>query len=126
MAVQITNALAAIAVRDLAESARWYTLLFGVEPTAQPMDGLQEWQFPDGGWLQVYENAEHAGHGAVTLVVTDISACRTNLANLGYSEVRSVDSPSASLAILLDPDGNQVVFAQSNDPITNPSVHGAA
>ncbi len=124
MSVPITNALAAIAVRDIAESSRWYSQLFDVGPTAQPMDGLQEWKFPGGGWLQLYERADQAGHGAVTLVVTDIKACRANLESLGYTGITSTDSPSASIAVLLDPDGNQVVFAQSNDPATNPSVHG--
>lgn len=126
MAVPITNALAAIPVRHILRSSRWYAELLGVAPTAQPMDGLQEWQFPGGGWLQLYEKAEHAGHGAVTLVVADIAACRANLAGLGFAGVTSMDSPMASIAILLDPDGNQVVFAQSNNPEANPSVYTPA
>lgn len=125
MTIPIHNALAALAVRDLAVSSSWYTRLLGRDATAQPMAGLQEWQFPDGGWIQLYEKAEHAGHAAVTLVVADIKACRDWLAEAGYGDITSMDSDTASIAILLDPDGNQVVFAQSNNPTTNPSVNTA-
>lgn len=122
MTMPIANALCGIAVSDIAASASWYAGLLGRDATARPMDGLQEWQFPGGGWIQLYEKAEHAGHCAVTLVVADIAACRDWLAKAGQDDVQSSDSAATSITILKDPDGNQVVFAQSNDIALNPSV----
>ena len=125
MTVRISNALAAIAVRDIAASTKWYAQLLGRDATATPMDGLQEWRFPEGGWVQLYEKADHAGHAAVTLVVADISACRDWLTAAGYAGLRSMDSETASITIVPDPDGNQVVFAQSMNTATNPSTKPA-
>ena len=122
MTVPVTNALAALAVSDIAISADWYARLLGRPATAEPMTTLQEWQFPQGGWMQLYVNAAIAGRSAVTLTVADIAACRNWLAAENYPNVQSIDSATASVAIVLDPDGNQVVFAQSNNPVTNPSV----
>ncbi len=122
MTFPVHNALAALAVRDIAVSSAWYARLLGREPTAEPMTGLQEWDFPAGGWVQLYQSSDRAGRGSVTLVVPDIEACRAWLAAEGYADVRTMDSKTASIAIVIDPDGNQVVFAQSNNPVTNPSV----
>lgn len=122
MTVPIANALAGIAVRDIDASARWYARLLSRDATARPMNGLQEWQFPGGGWIQLYEKAEHAGHCAVTLVVADIGACRDWLAKAGHDDAQSMDSAVTSITILKDPDGNQLVFAQSNNVAINPSV----
>ena len=40
----VRAALAAIPVRDMAESEIWYSSLLGREPDSRPMDGLVEWR----------------------------------------------------------------------------------
>ncbi|HEY1651205.1 MAG TPA: hypothetical protein VGG09_04905 [Acidimicrobiales bacterium] len=47
----ITNALASVAVSDLAASSRWYETLLG--PGSHPMAEVVEWQLERGGGLQV-------------------------------------------------------------------------
>lgn len=79
------------------------------------MPGLLEWEFPGGGWLQVYEKSERAGTGSVTIVEDDIE---TRIASLQTAHIR-IDreqvSETTSIAIVHDPDGNRVVFAMPRD-----------
>jgi len=123
--MDIRNALASIAVSDIKASRDWYGRLLGAEPAAAPMPGLHEWQFKQGGWLQLYEKAEHAGHCAVTLVVDDIEALRAQLRQDGYRGTKDTDGEVTRICILADPDGNQVVFAESLDAERNPSAVAA-
>jgi len=39
----LKNALAFAAVRDIDDGIRWYKMLIGSEPDAEPMAGLAEW-----------------------------------------------------------------------------------
>lgn len=120
--MKVTNVLAAIAVRDLASASEWYSALFARPHDAAPMDGLVEWSFPGGGWLQVFVDAERAGTSSITLVVDDIEAARTSLAAAGHESEWTFDGPVTSGTVIRDPDGNRVVFARSADPATNPSA----
>lgn len=118
----VTNVLAAIAVREHAPAVAWYAALFGRPHDAAPMEGLAEWSFPTGGWLQVFADAERAGTSSITLVVDDIEAARRSLAAAGHESEWTFDGPTTSGTVVRDPDGNRVVFARSNDPIANPSA----
>ena len=108
----LKNALAFIAVRDIEASARWYRMLLGREPDTQPMKGLAEWQFEAGGWLQVNENKQLAGRSSVTLVETDLDDRINKLKKAGIEPKSVMRGEQVSVAIITDPDGNQVVFAQ--------------
>lgn len=120
--MKVTNVLAAIAVREHAPAVAWYAALFGRPHDAAPMDGLAEWSFPDGGWLQVFVDAERAGTSSITLVTDDIEATRRSLAASGHESEWTFDGPVTSGAVVRDPDGNRVVFAHSTDPTINPSA----
>ena len=76
------------------------------------MEGLCQWRFDGGGGLQLYEKAEHAGHGSVTLMVDDIDALRLRLAEAGQGPTKDMDSDVTTISILEDPDGNQLVFSK--------------
>jgi len=108
----LKNALAFIAVRDIEASARWYRMLLGREADTQPMKGLAEWQFEAGGWLQVNENKQLAGRSSVTLVETDLDDRINKLKKAGIEPKSVMRGGQVSVAIITDPDGNQVVFAQ--------------
>jgi catechol 2,3-dioxygenase-like lactoylglutathione lyase family enzyme len=69
----ITNALAGIAVEDIADAIDFYERLFGRKPDARPMADIAEWKTPGGGWIQVFADADRAGASALTLVVDDIA-----------------------------------------------------
>lgn len=120
--MQIANVLAAVAVRDLEAAESWYAALFGRGRDAAPMDGLVEWRFPAGGWVQVFADADRAGHTSISLVTDDIEAVRAALHKAGHAIEWSFDGPVTSGAVIRDPDGNRVVFAQSMNVEINPSA----
>ena len=110
-----TNALAGIAVKDLGAAISWYEQLFDRPPDARPMSEVAEWEFEQGGWIQVFEDPDRAGRSSVTLVersledrVADLQAKAIGIQSVG-------DSESVRTAIVTDPDGNQLVFAESVD-----------
>ncbi len=110
-----TNALAGIAVKDLADAVPWYERLLDRAPDAQPMPEVAEWSFANGGWIQVFEDAERAGRSSVTLVERSLDERVSDLESKAI-EIRSTsDTESVRTAIVADPDGNQLVFAQAVD-----------
>jgi hypothetical protein len=111
----LKNVLAYSAVRDIDEAIRWYKMLIGREPDAQPMNGLAEWHFEAGGWLQVNENKLLAGRSSVTMVETDIEDRIKQLKKAGIEPKSVMRGDQVSVAIISDPDGNQIVFAQGKD-----------
>jgi hypothetical protein len=111
----LKNALAFAAVRDIDEAVRFYRMLLGREPDAQPMEGLAEWKFEGGGWLQVNENRQLAGRSSVTLVETNMDERVSMLTRAGIKPRSSVQGETVSVVIIADPDGNQIVFAQGKD-----------
>ena len=70
--MSIDNAIASMAVKDLKTAITWYEQLLGKPPDSLPMPEVAEWKFPRGGWLQVYQLPERAGHGSCTLAVSSI------------------------------------------------------
>jgi predicted enzyme related to lactoylglutathione lyase len=110
----IRNVLAFVAVREIEAAIRWYMMLLGREPDTQPMKGLAEWQFEAGGWLQVHENKQLAGRSSVTFVETDVDDRIKQLQRAGIEPKSVVRGEQVSVAIITDPDGNQIVFAHGN------------
>lgn len=72
-----------------------------------------EWLFPSGG-LQLVDDAQHAGAGAITLGVDDVDGELVHVAgrDLDVPQAQTVPSGQFRLAMLQDPDGNTVVLAQ--------------
>jgi predicted enzyme related to lactoylglutathione lyase len=84
----IDNALASVAVKDLKAAVTWYAQLFGRPADSTPMPEVAEWRFKRGGWLQVYQLPERAGHGSFTLAVTDIEEVVTHVQKLGMDATK--------------------------------------
>ena len=110
--MSVKNALAGVAVSHLTSSIDWYTSLFGRGPDTLPMKELAEWKFETGGWVQVFEDEKRAGSSSVTLVETDVKSRIKDLEANSIEIVSKTDSDVIKLAIIKDPDGNQIVFAQ--------------
>ncbi|HKY95540.1 MAG TPA: VOC family protein [Kiloniellales bacterium] len=108
----VTNALAGVAVRRLPQAVAWYRRLLDRKPDTQPMEGLAEWAFPDGGWIQLFEDAGRAGRSSVTLMESDLDARLADLDRKGIAVESCSSSEQVRVAIVRDPDGNLVVFAQ--------------
>jgi hypothetical protein len=75
------------------------------------MKGLAEWHHGDLAGFQLFENARHAGHGTLTLVVDDIEGEHRRLLE---AELKpgDVEPGKFKLIRLNDPDGNLVVLTQ--------------
>ena len=119
--MSIVNVLAGIPVRDIRNAIAWYGTLLGRAPDSQPMPNLAEWRFEDGGWLQVFLDAERSGRGSVTFADDDLVARHDALVRRGSaSPVQEADK--TRLIVTADPDGNRLVFATSKDAKANPST----
>jgi len=110
----ITNALASLAVRDLAASARWYEKLLG--RGSHPMSEVMEWQLQRGGGLQIYELPERAGHGSCTLIVSDIDEIAGQLRSTELAaDAQPARNDRVDTIMIRDPDGNSIAFAMPKD-----------
>jgi catechol 2,3-dioxygenase-like lactoylglutathione lyase family enzyme len=116
----VKNALAGIAVRDFAKAIEWYGKLLGRKPDSRPMPDLAEWKFSTGGWIQLFQDANRAGRSSVTLVETDFDRRLSDLKDGNYHPGSVTRSETVNVAIIHDPDGNQIVFAQGGDQKNRP------
>src|SRR5262245_27266900 len=106
----IDNALASLAVRDLAAAAEWYEQLLG--RGNQPMPEVIEWQFERRGGLQVYQLPERAGHGSCTLIVDDIDDLASRLRDTGVApDAEPARNDRVDTVMIRDPDGNSIAFS---------------
>ena len=109
--MSIVNALAGNAVKDIDAAVVWYEQILG--PASRPMDEVAEWQLPNGGCLQVFEDGIRAGLSSVTLVVEDLDREIAGLESKGIRIDEKSRSDLVDVAIVQDHDGNQVVFAHA-------------
>ena len=109
----ITNALASVAVKDLSSAVQWYQRLFGRQPDSRQEPDVAGWKFEQGGWLQVYTNAERAGYGSLTLAVTSLDEQIADLEERGIDPGRQMISANVRVVMIKDEDGNSIAFAES-------------
>jgi predicted enzyme related to lactoylglutathione lyase len=77
------------------------------------MPEVAEWQFPEGGWIQVFRDPGRAGSSSVTLAVKNLDDELLALESLGIKAAKKTHTEVVDTAIVADPDGNQIVFAQA-------------
>lgn len=113
----INNALASVAVKDIKAAVQWYEKVFGRPVDSTPMPKLAEWNFPSGGWLQVYVLPERAGSCSCALTVANIDTEAARLEKLGVATGAQMGE-QVKVFMVKDPDGNSIAFAQSQDETT--------
>ncbi len=113
--MSIDNALASVAVKDLKTAVGWYEQLLGRPADSTPMPEVAEWKFARGGWLQVYQLPERAGHGSFTLAVSDIEEVVAHVQELGIDTGERSSGDKVKTLMITDPDGNHIAFAQAID-----------
>lgn len=113
--MSIDNAIASLAVRNLASAVKWYEALLGRTADSTPMPELAEWKFPRGGWLQIYQLPERAGSGSCTLSVSNIEEVVTLAEKLGIDTSQRSSGAQVKTLMIVDPDGNHVAFAEASD-----------
>jgi predicted enzyme related to lactoylglutathione lyase len=114
-ASMITNSLAGIAVGNLDAAISWYERLLGRAADSRPMPEVAEWSFAKGGWIQLFADGERRGSSSVTLVVDDMDAQLRSLKEKKIPIGPTTAGEKVKTAIVTDPDGNQIVFAQGFD-----------
>ncbi|MCF3595657.1 VOC family protein [Rhodobacteraceae bacterium LMO-12] len=97
---------------DIRSSSDWYQELFGRRNDVDPMDGLKEWHHGQDAGFQLVSNPDEAGHGSMTLIVSDLAAEHERLVRAGLKVGQIVVGDFALFAQLSDPDGNTVVLAE--------------
>jgi catechol 2,3-dioxygenase-like lactoylglutathione lyase family enzyme len=108
-----THLFAGCAVADLAAARAFYERLFGREPDLVPNATEACWQLGEDTWVYVVVDAERAGGGISTILVDDLDAVVTDWATRGIAPVEiRAEGPDARKARVLDPDGNELGFAQ--------------
>lgn len=114
--MSIKNALASVAVKDLTAVVEWYERLLGRPADSRPMSELAEWKFERGGWLQLYQNADRAGSGSLTLSVNDLDEQVSHLRKCGLDAGQQIISEKAKIVMIKDPDGNSIALVEALDP----------
>ena len=112
--MSMTHLFAGIPVSDLGVALAWYDRLLGRPPTMRPHDKEAVWQLTDTALIYVVEDPARAGRSLVTVIVDDLDHWIAELEQRGVS-VGSVQrmGSGARKAVVADPDGNEVGFAQT-------------
>lgn len=106
------NALAGVAVSDIAAAIVWYEALIGRPPDIRPLDHVAGWQFPGGGWIEVFVEKERAGMSTVIFAVLSVEKQLEELAEKGIPVTKVTPSEDiGEVSMIQDPDGNRIVFA---------------
>ena len=109
--MEIQFIYAAMRVRDVTDAAKFYAKVLGREPDDRPMDTLVQWRYTNAG-IQLFADAENAGHGTMTLVVPDMDAVNTQLAAQGIDTGPIQRGDFGRIARFNDADGNDIVLAE--------------
>jgi catechol 2,3-dioxygenase-like lactoylglutathione lyase family enzyme len=105
---------AGIYVRDFHEAEAWYTRLFGSEPSFHPHDTEAVWELAENRWAYINENAEHAGHSALTMFVDDLDARIAAISGRGIEPADDETyAQGARKVTYRDADGNEIGFGAS-------------
>jgi predicted enzyme related to lactoylglutathione lyase len=109
----VTHLFASVPVRDREAAVNWYTQLVGHPPDLWPNDEEAAWRLTDTGWLYVIVDAERAGTALHTLLVDDLDAFITGLAERGI-EAEPVELLDGAVrrTLVTDPDGNRVKIGE--------------
>ncbi len=110
--MNFNNALAGIAVKNIDAAIVWYEQLIGRPPDVRPLEVAVAWQFREGGWIQVFADQKRAGMSTVIFAVASLEDQLIALEEKGIPVMNVTPSADiGEIAIISDPDGNQLVFA---------------
>jgi glyoxylase I family protein len=107
----VSAVLAALPSSDMARSEAFYEALIGRPVDERPMPVLAQWRWGEIV-LQIVDDADRAGGGLVTVVVSDMAVAVAGLRSRGLSMNASEGTVVAQVASLEDPDGNQITLVE--------------
>lgn len=111
-ALRVTSVHAAMPSSDMSRSESFYEALTGRPADSRPMPVLTQWEWGQIV-LQVVDDAERAGGGLATVIVPDMAEALAGLRARGLEVEASEGSVVAEVAVLADPDGNQVTLIEA-------------
>ena len=112
--MQSDRVCAVLCVRDISSVRTFYEALFGRPPDANPMDSLMEWYPNEGGGVQIFQEDERAGRGYATISVPNLDDLVIELQERSIPiDPYGMTFDPFRLARVVDPDGNQITFAQA-------------
>jgi catechol 2,3-dioxygenase-like lactoylglutathione lyase family enzyme len=101
---------AGLRVHDFAVARGWYERLLG-EPSFFPHPTEAVWTLADERAVYIVEDADHTGHGVVTILVDDLDAVVAEIGGRGLQpDERLTYSNGVRKALYRDPDGNEIGF----------------
>jgi predicted enzyme related to lactoylglutathione lyase len=107
--VDITYVFACLAIRDRDRSLKWYGRLLGRPPTFIPNDVEAVWHMASTASLHILVDAERAGQSITTLVVQDLDASLSGIAERGIAVGPiEVIAGAGRKSLITDPDGNRI------------------
>jgi predicted enzyme related to lactoylglutathione lyase len=112
-AVSVDYVFAALPVVHRDRAVAWFETVLGRPPDMLPHDAEAVWRLTDSASVYVVEDAERAGRGLLTLIVTDLDKTVTAIGSRGLLVSEFQEVPDAGhKAILYDPDGNRVELVE--------------
>lgn len=112
--MNIKNVYAGIMTSDIAKASNWYEKLFERKCDYNPMETLREWDFMDGGVLQLVQDSDRAGSSSITLLVDDIESIKKNLLVKNIKIENQANSEIAKTITILDAENNRITFAENS------------
>lgn len=112
MPINVQGVYACASVHDFEASVRWYSKLMGRAPDDQPMAGMAQWRNMGTAGVQLWEDARHAGHSRMTIVVPVMTVERARLDAAGVLLGPDVSGDFGVVAELADPEGNRITLAE--------------
>jgi hypothetical protein len=101
---------AGLPVRDFAAARGWYERLLG-DVSFLPHATEAVWMLADERAVYVVQDADHAGHGRVTIFVGDLDAVVGEIADRGLApDARETYANGVRKIVYRDADGNEIGF----------------
>jgi predicted enzyme related to lactoylglutathione lyase len=109
--VPINVLFTGVATADLEVATAWYGTVLGPPADIVVNDDEVMWRIGDGGWLHLVRDPGRAGHGLVTMAVTDRDDAVAEIAGPDPTPpaVDTIEGAGRK-ATFVDPDGNSVAF----------------
>lgn len=109
----IRNIYAGIMTANINKAVEWYERLLNRKPDYHPMETLYEWDFSEGGVLQLIEDKKRAGFSSVTVLVDDIEASHKQITHLNIKIDHQSNSDIAKTITIQDQENNRITFAEN-------------
>jgi glyoxylase I family protein len=102
-----------VPVSDFNAAQLWYERFFGRPADIVAHETEVMWRVSDGGWVYILRDGVRAGHGIVTMAVSDIEAAVSSLQGRDI-EIGPIkpEGEAGRKAVALDPDGNSIAIIQ--------------